>query len=145
MRSFDGIEFRTRFVGLRLISNTFQGKDLISWLTKKHGIPTTSASVIAQKLLDLQFFCAQGKDQKNPIFKESCIYKCYEDIVPALNTKTDWSGEVRPASEVIDEMRRLLLDIESKFIAQSGKEVDYDAISSSSSFKNYKVTNITKK
>lgn len=144
MRNFDGVELRTRFVGLRLITNTFQGKDLQQWLMKKYEIPKSSTLQTAQKLLDLQFFCAQGKDNKNPIFSSDVIYKCYEDIIPALNTKTDWSGEVRPANEVIDEMRRLLLDIESHFIAPSGKEVDYNAIANSKSFKTYKVLNVYK-
>lgn len=143
MRSDSGLELRTKFQGMRLIRNCFQGKNLEQWLIQELKIPKSSAIVIAQKLLDLRFFCSQ--DIKNTsMFDSETIYKCFEDLVPSLNTKTDWTGEVRFANEVIEEMRKLLLDIECRFIAQSGREVDYKAIAESNSFKNYKVRFITK-
>uniref|UniRef100_A0A7S4HGZ1 DEP domain-containing protein n=1 Tax=Vannella robusta TaxID=1487602 RepID=A0A7S4HGZ1_9EUKA len=139
MRSSTGIEMRTKLQGLKLIRNCFTGADVEQWLVRTLEVPKSSATVLAQKLLDLRFFCPQGKHSNSSLFDSEVIYKCFEDIVPSLNTKTDWSGEVRPATEVIDEMRRLLLDLECRFIAQSGREVDYKAISESSAFKNYKL------
>lgn len=138
MRSESGLELKTKFQGMKLIRNCFLGKDLEQWLMKELKIPKSSASVIAQKLLDLRFFVSQeGKNLS--MFDSEIIYKCFEDVVPSLNTKTDWTGEVRLATEVIEEMRKLLLDMECRYIAQSGREVDYKAIAESHSFKNYKV------
>jgi len=134
-----GLVLRTRFIGLRPVSGTFIGEELLNWIEEHMSVPRRAAIHVSQQLLDLQFYCAISNKKQEMIFSDSTVYKFYEDMVEALNAKTNWTGEVRPATEVVCEMRKILLDIEGRFVTESGRGVNYQAIASSPQFKNYQL------
>lgn len=137
-----GLSVGVRRQGLRFATKAFQGKELVGWLMRDLDMPESSGRAVAQKLYDLQFFAlalsgACATDEC--LFSDEALYKWFADTVVALNVTTEWAGEVRPAMEVVGEIRQLLLDMECRYIDASGKAVNYDAIGASAEFRDYQL------
>lgn len=54
-----------------------------------------------------------------------------------MNCACDWPCAVRTASEVISELRNLLVEMEAKYISNEGHAVDYEAIAQSKEYWEY--------
>lgn len=133
----EGLSTGTRLVGLRVISNAFSGDELVRWIMKRYNITSVSALTRATKLFHAQFIRCQTAENGEEFLPHE-IYKCFEDIIPALNTKNKWYGEARSAQLIIEELRTILLVLEEQFIGDQGRSVDYQAAGTSEKFKIYK-------
>lgn len=115
----------------------FIGKELVNWLIENGEADSRERAIqIGNELLDLHYFHHVTQDHN---FKDKHLfYRFIEDEpVFALNGSELNSCRARSATEVGEELRRLLLDLYSEFLSKDGKYVDYSGIKSSESYKTY--------
>ena len=116
--------------------NSFTGKDAVDWLVSSKQLTREAAVTMMADLLQHHF----GKGVKNTTeFRDDgTFYRLLEDDDSnALNAGVTSDCEPRPASELGEDLRRLILSIYNKHLSADGKKVNYTAIGDEPDFKKY--------
>lgn len=116
--------------------NTFVGKEFVDWIVKTKGLDRSVAVEMGQKLIDQHF----GHNLKsNQMFEDSdTLYRLMDDDEStALNAGEMSTCEPRPAGELGEDIRKLILKIYAAFLSPDGKKVNYKEIAGSDEFKKY--------
>lgn len=116
--------------------NTFVGKEFVDWIVKTKGLDRSVAVEMGQKLIDQHF----GHNLKsNQMFEDSdTLYRLMDDDEStALNAGEMSTCEPRPAGELGEDIRKLILKIYAAFLSPDGKKVNYKGIAGSDEFKKY--------
>lgn len=121
---------------LMVHKNTFVGKEFVDWTVKTKGLDRSVAVEMGQKLIDQHF----GHNLKsNQTFEDSdTLYRLMDDDEStALNAGEMSTCEPRPAGELGEDIRKLILKIYAAFLSPDGKKVNYKGIAGSDEFKKY--------
>lgn len=116
--------------------NTFVGKEFVDWIVKTKGLDRSVAVEMGQKLIDQHF----GHNLKSSqMFEDSdTLYRLMDDDEStALNAGEMSTCEPRPAGELGEDIRKLILKIYAAFLSPDGKKVNYKEIAGSDEFKKY--------
>lgn len=119
--------FKSFFVFVFSLKNAFFGKDLVDWLVSSKSVSRQKAIEMGQQLIERKFVRAKS----HPEFRDesdSLYYFVSFESSEALNTDSKSECAQRSASEVGDDLRKLILKIYGKFLSDDGREVDYDGI-----------------
>jgi hypothetical protein len=109
------------------LKNAFFGKDLVDWLVSSKSVSRQKAVEMGQQLIERKFVRAKS----HPEFRDesdSLYYFVSFESLEALNTDSKSECTQRSASEVGDDLRKLILKIYGKFLSDDGREVDYGGI-----------------
>lgn len=117
--------------------NTFKGKDVVDWLVNTKQVDRGKAVEMGQSLIDKHFSHSAKKDTE--LFRDDdTLYRLLEDDESnALNADVSSECEPRPAAEVGESLRKLILQLYAKYLSEDGKGVDYKAMKSSKEFEAY--------
>ncbi|KAL4235616.1 hypothetical protein ACF0H5_004011 [Mactra antiquata] len=115
--------------------NSFIGKEFVDWVVKTKELDRDRAIEMGQALID-RHFGHQLKKQET--FQDADVYyKLIEDDdSDALNAGSS-DCEPRPAHELGEDIRKLILKIYSSYLSSDGKKVDYKGIGESMEFQQY--------
>ena len=122
---------------LTVHKNSFSGKEFVDWVVNSKKLDRSVAIEMGQALIDKHF----GHNVKSvETFQDANVYyKLLDDIeTEALNSGTMSDCEPRPAGEVGEDIRKLILKIYNVFLSKDGRKVNYKGISTSSDFDVYK-------
>lgn len=122
------------------IKDTFSAKNFIEWVMKHKEIDETKALELGQELLQRKFIFPLNENE-NSSFKNdaSSIYQLGSGLSnQALNKDKVNTCAQRPAGEVAEDLRKLILQIFATFLSADGKKVDYKGIQESAMFETYK-------
>ena len=116
---------------------SFTGKDFVKWVMEKKNIDKKDAIEMGQTLIDKNFG-NKAKDEAE--FKEDGkFYRLLEDDESsALNAGATSSCTPRPANNLGEDIRKLILKLYAAFLSPDGKKVNYSGIAKSSEFDLYK-------
>ncbi|XP_077981062.1 uncharacterized protein LOC144436208 [Glandiceps talaboti] len=119
----------------------FVGAEFIDWLVKTKQVDRTTAKEMGQAMLERRF-CHAVKSQDTTFRDDKYTYYrlVEDDDRNALNAGISSECDPRPAAELSEYMRRLILSIYSEFLSDDGKGVDYKGIGKSNKFSLYKKT-----
>ncbi|XP_031549993.1 uncharacterized protein LOC116287451 [Actinia tenebrosa] len=119
--------------------NTFIGKEVVDWLMFTRQIERDQALAMCQNLLERHFGHSIKKgDEEKGFTDDDTLYRFLEDDESnALNTGMGSLCEPRPAHEVGEMLRHLILELYDSYLSSDGKGVDYTAMSDSSQFQDY--------
>ncbi|KAJ8305746.1 hypothetical protein KUTeg_016291 [Tegillarca granosa] len=108
--------------GILSKKNTFKGKDFVDWVVKTKSLERDRAIEMGQALIDRHFGHNLKSEEK---FQDSdVLYRLLDDDESsALNTDTMSDCEPRPAGELGEDIRKLILKIYSVFLSPDGKEL----------------------
>ncbi|KAK3611987.1 hypothetical protein CHS0354_011647 [Potamilus streckersoni] len=122
--------------GLKVHKNSFSGKEFVDWLVKTKELERDRALEIGQAIID-RHFGHQVKDEET--FRDDDVYfrLLDDDESSALNAGDISECEARPAGELGEEIRKLILKIYNAFLSQDGKKVNYKGIAGSTEFQTY--------
>ncbi|KAK3738429.1 hypothetical protein QZH41_005631 [Actinostola sp. cb2023] len=101
--------------------NSFVGKEVVDWLMMTRHVERDQALAMCQNLIDRHFSHAAKKDDESN----------------ALNSGMESLCEPRPAHEVGETLRHLILKLYNSYLSADGKGVDYAAMGESTLFKDY--------
>ncbi|XP_033644944.1 uncharacterized protein LOC117304534 [Asterias rubens] len=115
--------------GLKVYKDSFVGREFVDWVVKTKDVDRKRAVEIGQALIE-QHFGRHVKNSNDLEFEDrDKIYRLIEDdTATALNQGMSSLCEPRRASELGEELRRLILDIYSEHLSKDGKGVDYKGI-----------------
>lgn len=122
---------------LTVHKNSFSGKAFVDWIVKTKELDRSVAIEMGQALIDKHF----GHNVKSQeTFQDADVYYRLldDDETEALNSGTMSNCEPRPAGEVGEDIRKLILKIYNVFLSKDGRKVNYKGISTSSEFDVYK-------
>ncbi|XP_070554538.1 uncharacterized protein [Ptychodera flava] len=126
--------------GLKVHKKSFTGKEFVDWIVKTKQVDRAKAVEMGQALLEQRF----GHNIKGNVTEfrdEDTYYRLMEDDESsALNSGLSSECEPRPAGELSEYMRRLILSIYADYLSPDGKGVDYKGIGESKKFNLYKKT-----
>ncbi|XP_038057106.1 uncharacterized protein LOC119728784 isoform X2 [Patiria miniata] len=114
--------------GLKVYKDSFVGREFVDWIVNTKGVERERAVEIGQALIE-QRFGHNAKNSHDQVFEDSDkVYRLIEnDTATALNQ----------ASELGEELRKLILDIYSQHLTSDGKGVDYHGMKDSPKFQQY--------
>ncbi|CAG2211928.1 unnamed protein product [Mytilus edulis] len=122
---------------LTVHKNSFSGKEFVDWIVKTKELDRSIALEMGQALIDKHF----GHNVKSKeTFQDADVYYRLldDDESEALNSGTMSDCEPRPAGEVGEDIRKLILKIYNVFLSKDGRKVNYKGITASSEFEVYK-------
>ncbi|XP_033738252.1 LOW QUALITY PROTEIN: uncharacterized protein LOC117325864 [Pecten maximus] len=123
---------------LTTYKRSFVGREFVDWVVKTKGLDRNVAVDMGQALIDKHF----GHNVKSEeVFQDSPdkYYRLLEDDEStALNAGETSQCEPKPADELGEEIRKLILKIYNAFLSKDGKKVNYRGIAGSSEFERYK-------
>ncbi|XP_057314242.1 uncharacterized protein LOC130655492 isoform X2 [Hydractinia symbiolongicarpus] len=121
---------------LKTYKNSFIGKEAVDWLVKNKDLDRDAAISMCRQLVERHFGHSVKKES---YFKDdNSIYRFIEDDEgKALNAGIHTQCEPRPASDLGEELRQLILSIYNSHLSPDGKKVDYKTIGETSKFKAY--------
>ncbi|XP_071960579.1 uncharacterized protein [Antedon mediterranea] len=123
--------------GLHTYKHTFVGKEFVDWVVKTKGVDRAKAVEMGQTLLE-QKFGHKIKGKSEHFQDDENLYRLIEnDESMALNSGLPSDCPPRPAGEIGEILRRLILNIFNEFLSEDGKSVDYKGIEASDGFKSY--------
>jgi len=123
---------------IRNYKNSFVGKEAVDWLVASKKIEREKAIEMCRQLVERNFGHSLGKGKETEFRDDDSIYRLLEDDEStALNSGMSSVCEPRPAPQVAEELRRLILNLYSQFLSKDGKGVDYAAMGQSKEFKAY--------
>lgn len=122
-------------VFLKNHKNSFSGKEFVDWVVKTKELPRDRAVEMGQALID-RHFGHQIKNQET--FQDADVYYrlLEDDSTSALNAGPS-DCDPRPAGELGEDIRKLILKIYSAFLSPDGRKVNYKGIGESSEFTRY--------
>ncbi|XP_071480608.1 uncharacterized protein, partial [Diadema antillarum] len=126
--------------GLTTYRNSFQGNQFVDWLVRTQTMERSQAVMRGQEILD-RGFGSQIKGREDGVFvdDDKHLYKLLEhEESSALNSGVSSECEPRPASELGEDLRKLILALYNEFLSEDGKGVNYKGISQSPKFATYK-------
>lgn len=126
--------------GLTTLKKTFQGDQFVDWIVKDKGVDRSVAVMRGQELLDRGFgSVAKGKEDGLFVDDDKNLYKLLEhEESSALNAGMTSECEPRPAAELGEDLRKLILSLYNDYLSGDGKGVDYKGIAGSPKFAKYK-------
>lgn len=117
---------------------SFVGREFVDWVVKTKGLDRSVAIEMGQALIDKHF----GHDVKSDETFQDAPDKYYrlleDDESTALNAGETSQCEPKPADELGEEIRKLILKIYTAFLSPDGKKVNYQGIGNSAEFEKYK-------
>ncbi|XP_022089738.1 uncharacterized protein LOC110978774 isoform X2 [Acanthaster planci] len=114
--------------GLKVYKNTFVGREFVDWIVKTKDVDRERAVEIGQALIE-QRFGHDVKSSHEQVFEDSDrVYRLIED---------DPATALNQASELGEELRKLILDLYNQHLTRDGKGVDYPGIKDSPKFQQY--------
>ncbi|XP_064626576.1 uncharacterized protein LOC135487119 [Lineus longissimus] len=123
--------------GMTTYKNSFCGKDFVNWVVKTKKLDRPTAIEMGQQLIDKHF----GHHVKHTeTFQDDVVYyRLLEDDheTNALNAGSISDCDPRPAGELGEDLRRLILKLYNAFLSKDGKAVDYDGIGGADEFNLY--------
>ncbi|XP_006819587.1 uncharacterized protein LOC102804375 [Saccoglossus kowalevskii] len=123
--------------GLRVHKQSFIGKEFVDWMVQTKRVDRAKGVEMGQNLLE-HHFGHHVKDSVNEFRDDNTHYRLMEDDESsALNAGLSSECEPRPATELSEYLRRLILAIYSDFLSSDGKSVDYKGIAESKKFNLY--------
>ncbi|KAF5833674.1 hypothetical protein DUNSADRAFT_9945 [Dunaliella salina] len=142
-----GLPRRSQHIGPRTLP-AFYGKDLLEWLRGKQQQqqPEAQAQALLQAVLitpAAPYNAAQSAREASPMpFKASELYCLVQEAPPPakgqpLNSHIWWTGPARPAVQVAEELRALILRLYDAHLSADGKSVSYKDMKVSPLFKEY--------
>ncbi|XP_067051078.1 uncharacterized protein [Acropora muricata] len=118
--------------------NSFLGKEAVEWLMTSKKVDREKAIEMCRQLVERNFGHGVEKGKETEFKDDDSVYRLLEDDEStALNSGMSSVCEPRPAPEVAEELRRLILTLYSKFLSKDGRGVDYVAMGESEDFKAY--------
>ncbi|KAJ7363529.1 hypothetical protein OS493_009684 [Desmophyllum pertusum] len=115
--------------------NSFVGKEAVDWLVSSKKVEREKAVEMCRQLVERNFGHSLEKGKAAEFKDDDTIYRLLEDDEStALNSGMSSSCEPRPAPQVAEELRRLILNLYSEFLSKDGKGVDYAAMGQSKEF-----------
>jgi len=120
------------------VKDSFVGKEFVDWAVDKKRISREKAIFMGKQLVSRKFGTSADNDQD---FRDdhNAVYKlATSDCERALNTAELSKCAQRPATEVAEEMRKLILRLYGQFLSDDGSAVDYKGIGQSAAYKSYK-------
>ncbi|XP_076462011.1 uncharacterized protein LOC143294531 [Babylonia areolata] len=122
--------------GLKTYKKTFCGKDFVDWVVRTKGLDRETAVEMGQNLIDSHFGHHVKADEE---FQDAEVYyRLLEDTeTGALNGDTISQCEPGKATQVGEDLRKLILKLYSAFLSPDGKRVDYKGIANSDEFRRY--------
>lgn len=124
--------------GVCSLKNSFVGREAVDWLMKHKHIDRPAAVDMCKLLVERHFTTAASGQTSVKFKDDSSIYKFIEDDDSnALNATVPSSCAPRPASELGEDLRQLILSIYNDHLSKDGKKVDYSAIASNPKFTQY--------
>lgn len=120
---------------LRTYKNSFTGRDFVDWLVKTKEVDRQRGVEMGQALID-RHFGHQLKNQET--FEDAEVYYrlLEDDDTNALNAGPS-DCNPRPAGDLGEDLRKLILKIYSNYLSSDGKRVNYKGIGESSEFAQY--------
>ncbi|XP_060077398.1 uncharacterized protein LOC132556952 [Ylistrum balloti] len=125
---------------LTTYKRSFVGREFVDWVVKTKGLERSTAVEMGQNLID-KHFGHNVKSTSDEVFQDSPdkYYRLLEDDESsALNAGEMSQCEPRPADELGEEIRKLILKIYNAFLSADGKKVNYKGIAGSTEFEKYK-------
>ncbi|PIK52649.1 hypothetical protein BSL78_10465 [Apostichopus japonicus] len=119
--------------------NTFAGTDLCGLDNETQSVADRDKALeIGKHLFDKGFFHIVKGKPVGEFTDSSNLCRLYEhEETSALNSGLVSDCESRPASELSESLRKLILSIYNDFLSKDGKGVDYKGIASSPKFEKY--------
>lgn len=115
--------------------NSFSGKEFVDWVVKTKELDRDRAIEMGQALID-RHFGHQIKNQET--FQDAEVYYRLldDDDTSALNAGPS-DCDPRPAGQLSEDIRKLILKIYSGFLSSDGRKVNYKGIGESIEFTRY--------
>ncbi|XP_030845992.1 uncharacterized protein LOC593247 [Strongylocentrotus purpuratus] len=125
--------------GLTTHKNTFQANQFVDWLVKEKSFDDRATGIVSgQDLLDRGYAAAVKATRDGRFEDNDTLYRLLEhDQNSALNAGLTSECEARPASDLGEDLRKLILSLYNDFLTPDGKSVNYKGIAESSQFKMY--------
>ncbi|XP_059099524.1 uncharacterized protein LOC131893495 isoform X1 [Tigriopus californicus] len=120
------------------VKDSFTGKDFVDWIEDKKLISRERAVFMGRQLVSKKF--GVNVDEREDFCDASgALYKLStSDASRALNAGEMSQCVQRPAGEVAEHLRKLILQLFGDYLSKDGKTVDYKGIATSKSFEAYK-------
>ncbi|XP_054767788.2 uncharacterized protein LOC129275039 isoform X1 [Lytechinus pictus] len=125
--------------GLSTYKNTFQAREFVDWIVKARSFEDRSTGIVSgQDLID-RGFASTVKGSHDGRFEDndSLLRLLEHDENTALNSGLSSECEARPASDLGEDMRKLILSLYNEYLSSDGKRVNYKGIAASSQFQTY--------
>ena len=124
--------------GIKTYKNSFVGKDVVDWLLENKDIDRETATNIGQQLVERHFGKSVKRRASTPFKDDNTIYHFISNgDSNALNAWLHTQCEPRPAPEVAEELRQVILSMYSEHISSDGKSVNYKGIPKHPLFSKY--------
>jgi len=123
---------------LKNYKSSFVGKEAVDWLVKYKNLERKAAVEMCQQLVERHFGHNVKRGESEEFKDDDSVYQFIEDVqANALNAGIKTQCEPRPASELGEELRQLILAIYNNHLSPDGKKVDYKSIAKDEKFKLY--------
>lgn len=117
--------------------NSFTGKAFVDWVVKTKELDRERAVEMGQALID-RHFGHHVKKNSETFEDKDVYYKLLDDDESlALNAGSMSDCDPRPAGDLGEDVRKLILKIYSSFLSKDGRKVNYAGIAESDEFKVY--------
>eukprot|EP00095_Tigriopus_kingsejongensis_P004820 maker-scaffold769_size100554-snap-gene-0.19 protein:Tk04820 transcript:maker-scaffold769_size100554-snap-gene-0.19-mRNA-1 annotation:"PREDICTED: uncharacterized protein LOC102804375" len=120
------------------VQDSFTGKDFVDWAVDKKLISRERAVFMGRQLVSKKF--GVNVDEREDFRDASgALYKLStSDASRALNAGEMAKCVQRPAAEIAENLRKLILKLFGDYLSKDGRTVDYKGIATSKSFVAYK-------
>eukprot|EP00736_Rhodelphis_marinus_P009107 Rmarinus@m.5247 len=139
-----GFGTRSVFAWLKVHSNAFSGREVVDWIVENgYAKDRQSAVCLANELVQQHVF--HDIKRKSDSFEDSSrLYRfLHDEPLSALNVPADRDRRrnsvcaPRPATEVAQEIRSMILLLYDEYLSPDGRSVDYRAMANSKVFHQY--------
>jgi len=118
--------------------NSFIGKEAVDWLVSSKKVERPVAIEMCRQLVERNFGHSLEKGKDTEFRDDDSIYRLFEDDESTtLNSGMSSLCEPRPAPQIAEELRRLILKMYGQFLSKDGKGVDYASMGNSNEFLSY--------
>jgi len=122
------------------VKDSFSGQAFVKWMVAEKNVDEKGALEMGQQLLEKRFIQAASGTADSSRFEGApkALYRMVEDDHPsALNSGEGSSCPARPATEVAESLRKLMLRMYAANISPDGKSVNYAGIKAAPEWQQY--------
>mmetsp|Transcript_29555 Transcript_29555/g.32898 ORF Transcript_29555/g.32898 Transcript_29555/m.32898 type:complete len:449 (+) Transcript_29555:543-1889(+) len=134
-----GVKVKTRKYKMTTYKDCFIGKEAVDWLVKNVTTVHSRQEAVEFGTGLMQYQLVHHVCRSQPFRDGHFFYRFQADCKgTVLNMKTVWTKQARSAEEVAEDLRKQIADLFAAHVDDTGRGVDYAAISTSDKFDDYR-------
>lgn len=119
------------------VPDSFKGRDFVDWAVESKQVSREKALEMGQGLVSRKFGRSAVQEEDQQFKDDDTLYQLLSSA-KALNSDVISDCVQRPANDVAEDLRKLILKIFAQYLSPDGRSVDYKGIRDSSMFETYK-------